>query len=248
MQQQVEALIAQRPAAIVLDVAGLMPIDEMGVLMLPAMATDAAEEGVTVVLANPSRPLRDRLAQLGVRNLTFVYRPAPTAPTEDGWAGPMNGIPWAWHAPPRATSTASEVWRRDIVSPAALTFSRSLLRRRVMSSPLPPDMDESYVEVLLLTYEELTSNAIRHGRLPVYVMLTTMDDGWLIDVVDAATECTPRPPVDRDPAQGGLGLHLVARLCTRHGWWTEHDRKHVWALIQPGDRWGSAHASGAVEV
>ena len=84
VQRKVRALIARHPAAIVLDVAGLMPTDEMGVLMLPAMAHDAAEEGVTVVLANPSRPLRDRLAQLGVRNLTFVYRPAPTAPTEDG--------------------------------------------------------------------------------------------------------------------------------------------------------------------
>ena len=83
MQQQVKALIARRPAAIVLDVAGLMPIDEMGVLMLPAVAHDAAEDGIPVALANPSPPLRDRLAQLGVRNLTFINSPVPTAPTED---------------------------------------------------------------------------------------------------------------------------------------------------------------------
>jgi anti-anti-sigma regulatory factor len=83
MQQHVEALIAQRPAAIVLDVAGLMPLDEMGVLMLPAVAHDAAEHGIAVALANPSPLLRDRLAQLGVLDLTFFDSPVPTAPTED---------------------------------------------------------------------------------------------------------------------------------------------------------------------
>ena len=83
MQQKVLALIARRPAAIVLDVAGLIPIDEMGVLMLPTVARDAAENGIPVALANPSPPLLDRLAQLGVRNLTFINSPVPTAPTED---------------------------------------------------------------------------------------------------------------------------------------------------------------------
>jgi STAS domain len=58
--------------AIVLDVAGVMPTDEMGMLMLSALARDAAENGITVALADPSPPLRDRLAQLGVHNLTFI--------------------------------------------------------------------------------------------------------------------------------------------------------------------------------
>jgi anti-sigma regulatory factor (Ser/Thr protein kinase) len=129
------------------------------------------------------------------------------------------------------------VWREEVVSPAAITFSRSMLRRHIGKRLLPPGMDEGDVEVLLLAYEELASNAIRHGRLPVHVMVTTMDDGWLIDVADGATECAPAPTADRDPAQGGLGLHLVARLCRTYGWWTEHNRKHVWARVHVGDRW-----------
>ena len=145
----------------------------------------------------------------------------------------MNGTLWARQALPHASSTAPDVWRDDVVSPAAITFSRSLLRRHVKNMSLPPGMDDDDVDVLLLAYEELASNAIRHGRLPVHVTVTSMDDGWLIDVVDGATECVPLPTVDRDPAQGGLGLHLVARLCTRHGWWTEFNRKHVWACVRP---------------
>jgi len=93
MQQQVEALIAQRPAAIVLDVAGLMPIDEMGVLMLSAVPREASEDGIAVALANPSARLRDRLAQLGLHDLTFIDSPAPTAPTEDEYQQETGGLP-----------------------------------------------------------------------------------------------------------------------------------------------------------
>jgi anti-anti-sigma regulatory factor len=79
VQQEVTALLTRRPAVIVLDVAGVVPVDEMGVLALSAVAHDAAEQGSAVVLAYPSRPLRDRLAQLGVRDVTFIY---PSEPAE----------------------------------------------------------------------------------------------------------------------------------------------------------------------
>jgi anti-sigma regulatory factor (Ser/Thr protein kinase) len=125
------------------------------------------------------------------------------------------------------------VWRDDVTSLAAITFSRSLLRRHVKTMTLPPGMDDGDVDVLLLAYGELASNAIRHGRLPVLVTVTTMADGWLIDVVDDAAERAPIPTIDRDPAYGGLGLHLVARLCATHGWWTERNHKHVWAWVRP---------------
>ena len=39
--------------------------------------------------------------------------------------------------------------------------------------------------------------------------------------------------VGRDPVHGGLGLHLVARLCTAHGWIPRNGRKHVWAHVAP---------------
>ena len=82
LRAKVKTLVAHHPAAIVLDMDGLLPLDEMGVLMLPTLARDAARTGSAVVVANPSRPLHDRLVQLGVRDLTFVDRRAST-PTED---------------------------------------------------------------------------------------------------------------------------------------------------------------------
>ena len=86
------------------------------------------------------------------------------------------------------------------------------------------------MERLLLAFEELVSNGLRHGREPVEVTVTTFDDGWLLQVTDTATDTPPIPAVGRDPSQGGLGLHLVARITAAHGWTVDGTgRKVVWA-------------------
>jgi hypothetical protein len=41
----------------------------------------------------------------------------------------------------------------------------------------------------------------------------------------------PTPAVGRDPAKGGLGLYLVARLSVAHGWYVDEGCKHVWACL-----------------
>ena len=41
----------------------------------------------------------------------------------------------------------------------------------------------------------------------------------------------PAPAVDRDPAKGGMGLHLVAELAVAHGWYVDGMAKHVWACL-----------------
>ena len=101
----------------------------------------------------------------------------------------------------------------------------------VTSTPVPAEVTADGVEALLLAFEELASNGLRHGEGPVRVSVSATADGWLIDVTDAAPGRLPVPALDRDPALGGLGLHLVARLCTSHGWWVESSRKHVWGWL-----------------
>ena len=136
---------------------------------------------------------------------------------------------WAQRPLPPVDAHGHGTWSAEVETPAGVTATRARLRAEVRGQQ---DIDESDVEILLLTFEELTSNAVRHGRLPVRVTVTTAADGWLIDVTDAATDRAPVPAEGRDPARGGLGLYLVARLCAAHGWSVRRGRKHVWACVR----------------
>jgi anti-sigma regulatory factor (Ser/Thr protein kinase) len=149
------------------------------------------------------------------------------------------------HRPPAAPDPGAPPlghWRP--ASPADLTAARRELSAALHDSARPPDAREGAVERLLLAFEELASNALRHGRDPVEVRVSTSDGGWLLEVSDAATDLPPTPAVDRDPALGGLGLHLVAQISAAHGW-TVDDAGHkvVWAYLRftrdESPAWGS---------
>jgi two-component sensor histidine kinase len=139
---------------------------------------------------------------------------------------------WAHRSPPRSSPLASVLGTWHPATIAELTASRRLLAEVLADEVGPTGIDEGAVERLLLAFEELGSNALRHGRLPVRVRLTEDAESWLLEVSDAAADAPPVPAFDRDAASGGLGLHLVARLCGAHGWSTRDGRKTAWACIE----------------
>lgn len=122
-------------------------------------------------------------------------------------------------------------WGWDLQDAADLTSSRTELQALVLGAGVPPGDIAEDVERLLLAYEELASNGFRHGHAPVAVAVTAAGNGWLIDVTDAAVDRVPVPATDRDPALGGLGLLLIARLCGAYGWSVTTGRKHVWGYV-----------------
>ncbi|HEY0509793.1 MAG TPA: ATP-binding protein [Blastococcus sp.] len=124
-----------------------------------------------------------------------------------------------------------EVWRWDLGSIAELPAARAVLRSRLEGVGFPPDGDDTAGERLVLAFDELASNALRHGESPVVATVVTGTGGWLLDVSDRAPGSLPAPAVGRDPAKGGLGLHLVARLAVAHGWYVDGGAKHVWACL-----------------
>ena len=136
---------------------------------------------------------------------------------------------WTAQPPPRL---AAPVHEGIVSTPADLTMLRADLHRQVVRA-LPPRSAAEDVDRLLLTFEELASNGLRHGRRPIRVLVSQDDTGWLIDVSDGAPDSPPSFAVGRDPAEGGLGLYLIARLSSAYGWWINGTRKHVWALIRP---------------
>jgi anti-sigma regulatory factor (Ser/Thr protein kinase) len=124
-----------------------------------------------------------------------------------------------------------EVWRWHLARLAELPSARTGLRTQLQGVGFPSRSDDPAVEHLILAFDELASNALRHGACPVVATVVAGSGGWLLDVSDRAAEAMPAPAVDRDPAQGGLGLYLVARLSAAHGWYVDEGSKHVWACL-----------------
>lgn len=124
-----------------------------------------------------------------------------------------------------------EVWRWHLASLGELPAARAVLRTRLDGVGFERDPDDTAAERMILAFDELASNALRHGATPVVATVVAGSGGWLIDVSDRAPEAMPAPAVDRDPAQGGLGLHLVARLSVANGWYVDDGAKHVWACL-----------------
>lgn len=153
----------------------------------------------------------------------------------------MNEDTWTRQPPPEPGPAVSTVWHAE---PATLTELSALRRqlRTAVSTERDAAVEDDCIEWMLLAFEELTSNGVRHGRPPVEVSLTTSDAGWLLDVSDAAPEAPPTPAVGRDPGAGGMGLYLVARTSAAHGWAVRGGRKHVWAHLDVSG--SSTEASG----
>jgi anti-sigma regulatory factor (Ser/Thr protein kinase) len=124
-----------------------------------------------------------------------------------------------------------EVWRWDLTALSQLSAARAGLRSRLGGVGFPPQEENTAGEQLVLAFDELASNALRHGERPVVATIVAGSGGWLLDVSDRAPDTMPAPAVDRDPAQGGMGLHLVARLSVAHGWYVDAGAKHVWACL-----------------
>ena len=127
-----------------------------------------------------------------------------------------------------------DFWRWHLPTISHLTRVRGDLRARVTHPSVILNSSEDARDGLFLAFEELASNALRHGGGDVRALVVAGPAGWLLDLSDEAPDRPPVPAVDRDPAFGGMGLHLVAQLSTRYGWEERPGRKHVWALLPSG--------------
>jgi anti-sigma regulatory factor (Ser/Thr protein kinase) len=141
---------------------------------------------------------------------------------------------WPRRPPPGRGAAGRTLGRWWPVRPADLTAGRLQLSAALHDGSRPAGAREGAVERLVMAFEELASNAVRHGRAPVEVAVSDIGDrAWLLTVSDAAGSVPPTPAVGRDAARGGLGLHMVAGAADAHGWTPTSDgRKTVWALIE----------------
>jgi hypothetical protein len=114
----------------------------------------------------------------------------------------------AWSSRP-LTDGLGDMWRWDLGTVAELPSARAALRSRIGGVGFPDDLQDAGGERLILAFDELASNALRHGASPVVATVVAGSGGWLLDV----------------------GLHLVARMSVAHGWYVDGGTKHVWACL-----------------
>ena len=143
----------------------------------------------------------------------------------------MSELSWPQRSPPEGGPDLAPPWTGSPETPMDLAVLRGRLRTEAGSGFTPPGAPNCDIELLLLTFEELSSNALRHGRPPTRVSVTLTETGWLVEASDGSPDRLPIPAVGRDAAMGGLGLHLVERLTDGHGWLCEGGRKRVWAHV-----------------
>lgn len=145
---------------------------------------------------------------------------------------PPDSGTWARSPRPTRSANARTLGRWSPARAADITAGRLQLCAALHDGMRPPSATEAAVEQLVLVFEELVSNGVRHGRPPIEVVVTATGDCWVLEVFDAAGGTMPTPDPERDPALGGLGLALVALVSAAHGWEPLADgRKVVWARV-----------------
>jgi anti-anti-sigma regulatory factor len=72
LREAVEAVLAARPSAIVIDLSAVTADDELGLWAVPAVAGDAGRCGVQLTVVAPNRNLRTRLRRLGGRYIEIT--------------------------------------------------------------------------------------------------------------------------------------------------------------------------------
>jgi anti-sigma regulatory factor (Ser/Thr protein kinase) len=95
------------------------------------------------------------------------------------------------------------------------------------------------VEPVVLVVSELVTNAVRHGRPPVELLLRRVGRGVRVDVRDESPAFRPAKrardvaPADLE-AEGGRGLPIIDAVSVDHGVdQIPDDGKKVWAVVDP---------------
>jgi anti-anti-sigma regulatory factor/anti-sigma regulatory factor (Ser/Thr protein kinase) len=223
LRTAVHKCLTDEPAAVVIDMSGVNEVDDLGLLIFPALARAvAAWPGAQLVLMHvPDRTIARMRAIATAHLLTFVDSDEE-----------VRALIAQDESPP--------MLREDLPSgPAAVTLARALVRRICAVGPIASLADDAELVV-----SELVSNATVHARPPVALTVTRRPAYLHIAVRDASTaepqiggrDDTLLLDGDLRSRDGGRGLLVVEALCVAWGCTPTADGKVVWATMRHSPR------------
>ena len=143
----------------------------------------------------------------------------------------MTGEPARLLWPSSAPPPAEDGWHWEFSHVSELPRARAELRAGLAAASPGTEEAVELDEAVVLAFDEMASNALRHGDGGVRARVQRTARAWLVEVCDNAPTRPPEPAVGRDPSLGGLGLYLIAEMSDAHGWFLEDTTKSVWALL-----------------
>jgi len=146
-------------------------------------------------------------------------------------SGQATGSVWPSALPPPARTVLAWELHEIAELPQIRAELRRFATRPDTAHPDAGQADADLRDQLILAFDEMASNALRHGGGGVQAAVRMTGNSYLIEVSDRAVAAPPAPAVGRDPSEGGLGLYLIAELAGAHGWYVRDGLKHVWATL-----------------
>ncbi|WSY90669.1 ATP-binding protein [Streptomyces sp. NBC_00873] len=122
-------------------------------------------------------------------------------------------------------------------TPRGARLARRLAGERLDAWGIPYGSDAH--DVLTLIVAELSTNAVRHGRVPgrdFRLRLSAEGATLRVEVTDSRGESIPTLAEPSNDLAEGRGLLLVAALTDRWGWYpcVDGPGKTVWAVLDVG--------------
>lgn len=203
--------LADQPAAVVVDLAGLTVADEHALTLLPALTRQAAEwPGAELLLSASPRDLVATLERAGVTEHLRVF------PTQAEAVAVAARRP----APRRlrrhmASTVDAPRQARELVAQAAARWR----------------LDPQGVPVAQLIATELVNNAVLHARTPITVTVVLRERCLHVAVADGDPRCPRLRTVSAEHDDHGRGLLAVDGLAQGWGCAPTAGGKVVWARL-----------------
>ncbi|WP_238012362.1 STAS domain-containing protein [Dactylosporangium sp. AC04546] len=200
--------LTDHPDLLLIDVSGVEVLDDMTLTVFPALASQAAEREVSVMLVGPSPTLAGHLESLAIgRRLPVFASRAEAEAAHDRRPGPR-----------RISADLPD-------EPAATHLARAFVDRTCARWRIRPLADHA-----ALVATELVANAVQHARTAAVISLALRQHYLHLSVRDGSHERPRRSPE-------GHGLLIVEALAASWGCVQTTDGKAMWATLRlPGAR------------